>query len=181
MDKFVHLMAYDSNKFNVLNHGDCWSNNILFKYAEDNCTIEETFFVDFQNPTFTPPGQDLFYFLLSSTQLNIKLDKFDYFIRYYHEHLVHNLKLLKYPNKIPKLKDLQMDLMDFGLWALVVSYMTLPVVLLDKTENANFDNYVSDSEEGNKLKSQMFTNERYIEHINKILEWLRNKGLLEMK
>lgn len=34
-EKIVNLMKLDETKFSVLCHGDCWVNNMLFKYGLD--------------------------------------------------------------------------------------------------------------------------------------------------
>ena len=103
------------NKFNVLNHGDCWTNNIMFEHDESG-NITNTLFVDFQLMLYGSPCYDLYYFLMSSPKLELKLEHFDYFIRFYHDHLKANLELLKYPKEIPSLKDLHLELLDNSAW-----------------------------------------------------------------
>lgn len=80
--------------------------------------IKETCLVDFQLPKFGSVAQDLYYFLLSSTKFEDKLTKFDYYIKFYHESLSENLKLLKYPKVLPRLSDLHISLFKHGLWGL---------------------------------------------------------------
>lgn len=55
----------------------------------------------------------------------------------------------------------------------------MAAVLCDPTDNATIDNFVSDSEDGINFKRQMYSNVRYRSHMEKILPWLLNKGLLE--
>ena len=114
-DEIYKLIDIDSNEFNVLNHGDCWSNNIMFNYDEQG-NVAATYLIDYQMTRYTSPAADLLYFLLSSTQLDIKLSKFDYFIKYYHDHLVESLQLLKYSKPIPSLKELHIMLYKHGIF-----------------------------------------------------------------
>lgn len=104
------------DEFNVLNHGDLWANNIMFQYNGDG-SLNETYFIDLQMSRYGSPAQDLIYFLLSSTSLDIKLKHFDYFISYYHRHLIDNLKHIKYEGKLPKLRDIHIALFKHDYWS----------------------------------------------------------------
>lgn len=111
----IFLHKINPNSFNVLNHGDVWTNNILFQYDHEG-KIKETQFVDFQIVKYGSPVQDLYYFLLSSPSLDIKVEQFEHCIRFYHDNLKHYLELLKYNKTIPTLKELHMDLIKYGGW-----------------------------------------------------------------
>lgn len=193
------LGKVDHNEFNVLNHGDCWSNNIMFQYDSFG-KINETYLVDFQMPKYGTPAQDLFYFLVSSAKLEIKIKEFDYFIKFYHDNLTENLRLLKYPKKLPSLKDIHIMLYKYGLWGkfqcwccviqqynplgFIAGFTTatgvMAAVLLDPTENASLDNFMGDDDAGNEFKMLMYTNPRYRKHMECILPWLHNRGALDI-
>lgn len=87
----------------------------MFQYAEDG-SLQETYFIDFQMSRYGSPAQDLMYFLFSSTHLDIKVEYFDYFISYYHKHLIKNLQLIKYEGKFPKLKEIHTALFRDDYW-----------------------------------------------------------------
>lgn len=114
-DLFYKGCAPNENDFNVLNHGDCWCNNIMFRYDE-NDRLLDTYLVDYQIPCYGTPAQDLLYFILTSAQLDIKINRFDYMIKYYHDNLVEQLTLLRYKKKMPTLKDIQQSLIKYSLW-----------------------------------------------------------------
>ncbi|XP_017083938.2 uncharacterized protein LOC108116513 [Drosophila eugracilis] len=175
---FEHLMKVEPNDFNVLNHGDCWMNNMLFK-VDSKGDVEDMVFVDFQNPKYGPPTQDLFYMIITSVHIDYKLDYFDLFIRHYHEQLTKHLNLLGFSGKQLTLRELHILMYKHGSWALFPSISVLPVVLLDPDETATFDNFLGDSEAGAKFKNLLFTNKRYHGYIERILPWLDNKGFLE--
>lgn len=103
----------DPNEFKVLTHGDCWSNNIMFKYDAFG-NIVDTVFINFQISKYGSPVRDLVFFILTSTRLEDKLTHFDYFIKYYHDQLISNLKHLSYPKKFPKLTDLHLSVLDYS-------------------------------------------------------------------
>ncbi|KAL5274235.1 hypothetical protein ACFFRR_000785 [Megaselia abdita] len=176
-DEIFDFYKVKPDEFNVLNHGDCWSNNIMFKYNDKN-ELTETIFVDFQLSKYGSPVADLYYFLLSSAAVDIKIKKFDYFIRYYHEHLVKNLNILGYPKQAPSLTDLHVMLVKNSVIARNVVIGVMGAVLLDSTENANMDNFIGVDDAGLKFKQMIFTNPRYKRALSEILPWMDNKGLL---
>lgn len=112
-------------EFNVLNHGDCWNFNIMFLYDAFG-KIKETLFVDFQVCKYGSPANDLYYLILSSAAPDIKINKFDFLIRYYFDNLIENLKLLQYHRPLPKLKNLQAALFRNGLAGKLKNLKTYP-------------------------------------------------------
>lgn len=124
MDRLLEDQKVNPREFNVLNHGDCWSNNIMFQYDAFG-KIKNTLFIDFQVGKYGSPANDLYYFILSSANKEIKLKEFDYLIRFYYDNLIENLKLLQYHRPLPKLKNLHIALMNNGLagklWLLILS------------------------------------------------------------
>lgn len=171
-------MTADPDEFNVLNHGDCWMNNLLFK-LDSKGEVQDMLFVDFQNPKYGSPTQDLFYLILTSVHIDYKLDYFEYFIRHYHEQLTQHLDLLGFTGKQPSLRELHMLMYKHGSWAVFPSIGVLPIVILDPNESATFENFLGDSESSAKFKNLLYTNKRYHGYIEKLLPWLDNKGFLE--
>ncbi|EDW14078.2 uncharacterized protein LOC6572510 [Drosophila mojavensis] len=176
---FIEMSMPKADEFNVINHGDCWVNNFLFKFDQSG-KVQDMLFVDFQNPRYGHPTQDLLYFIMTSVDISYKLTYFDYFVKYYHDQLVKHLKLLDYKERVPKLMELQMETYKYGGWSIMACYLVLPLVLLDPTESATFDNFFGDSEAGANFKKQMYTSTRYKRYIEQILPWLDNRGLLEI-
>lgn len=178
LEEMLKLIKIDHDDFNVLNHGDCWSNNIMFQYDEHG-KIKETYLVDYQIPKYGSPSHDLIYLLISSTSYDLKLSRFDFFIKFYHDNLVAHLKMLKYPKKIPTLKDIHIMLYNYGVWAYYTATGVMGAVLVDPSEEANLKNFFSDDEEAKNFKLLMYSNPRYEKHIEAILPWLYNRGALE--
>ncbi|KAH8358976.1 hypothetical protein KR093_003629 [Drosophila rubida] len=177
-DQCYKMSKPDPTGFNVLNHGDFWSNNMMFCHDSFG-NIKETSLIDFQLPKYGSVAQDLYYFLITSTKFEDKLAKFDYYIHFYHQNLVENLKLLKYSKSIPTLSELHTSLLKYGFFGYVSATGSMSGVLLDPTENSKFENFLSDSKEGSDFKTILYSNSRYRKHIQAVLPWLSNRGALE--
>ncbi|KAH8358977.1 hypothetical protein KR093_003630, partial [Drosophila rubida] len=179
IEGMFNMGKVDPLGFNVLNHGDFWSNNMMFSYDAFG-KIRSTCLIDFQMSQYCSVTKDLYYFLLSSTKFEDKLTKFDYYIKFYHENLVKNLKLLKYSKSIPTLTEIHMSLFRYGFLGYLTAVGVMSVVLLEPTEDANLENFLNDDKGTDELKSSLTTNARYRKHIEIILPWLLNRGALEI-
>ncbi|XP_037922349.1 uncharacterized protein LOC119658744 [Hermetia illucens] len=163
------------DEFNVILHGDLWANNIMFQHDEDG-QPKDVLFVDLQISRYGSPVHDLIYFILSSTEYPIKVKEFDYMIKYYHQELVKNLKLLKYPKAPPTLIDLHIAVVKKSFLGVFVSCSVMPIALLEPTEDANMENFMKDDEAGNKFKQNMYLNPRVIKSCELIFPFLENLG-----
>uniref|UniRef100_A0A1I8PNS0 CHK kinase-like domain-containing protein n=1 Tax=Stomoxys calcitrans TaxID=35570 RepID=A0A1I8PNS0_STOCA len=175
VDDFIKLAEQEKKEFCVLNHGDCWSNNVMFQHDAFG-KVKETYFVDFQGPRYGSPAQDLYYFLLSSAKYEIKIKNFDHFIKFYHDCLVRNLTLLNYSQKVPTLRDLHILLYKSGLWGYSTVTGVMGAVLLDPNENAQMENFFADTDAGQLFRFQMYSGARYRKHAEMLLPWLYNRG-----
>ncbi|XP_073819745.1 uncharacterized protein [Musca autumnalis] len=180
LEQIVNAENRNMDDFNVLSHGDCWSNNIMFQHDAQN-NVLSTLLVDFQAGRFTSPALDLQYFLLGSTCLENKLKYYDYFIQYYHQQLVENLKILGYSKKLPTLRDLHLWMYDFSFMGYTVILKSLPVFLLDPTatKDINMDNMMGDKKDGGAMQKAMYTGEGYCKQMQQLLPWLANKGYFD--
>ncbi|KAJ8977352.1 hypothetical protein NQ317_017767 [Molorchus minor] len=76
--------------YSVVLHGDCWSNNMMFKYDESN-QLKDMRLIDFQFANVGTPVLDLSYFLYSGATKQ-ELDDLDRYLRLYHISLTETLK-----------------------------------------------------------------------------------------
>lgn len=111
----MRINTPDPLGFNVLNHGDMWTNNIMFSHNSSG-QVEKTLFIDFQICKWGSPVQDLWYIIATSMQVDIRAQEFDNIIAIYHKRLVECLKVLKFSKRIPSLKDLQIKMLQNSYW-----------------------------------------------------------------
>ena len=69
-----------THELQVIQHYDARSNNIMFKYKEDNKTPDKANLVDFQFSSFSPPFCDLVYFLALSVSSDDLIPNYQYLI-----------------------------------------------------------------------------------------------------
>ncbi|XP_030374637.1 uncharacterized protein LOC115624181 [Scaptodrosophila lebanonensis] len=175
----MQLGIADPNEFNVLNHGDCWTNNIMFQHDASG-NILETYLVDYQMVKYGSVAQDLLYFLISSPQLELKVNEFDFFVKYYHDQLITHLKLLNYSKRLPSLIDIHTVLLKYGIWGYCTACGVMSGVLLESTDAAKFDNLFTDTPEAEEFKTLLFSGETYRRHIKVVMPWLQNRGALQI-
>nr|NP_651383.1 uncharacterized protein Dmel_CG10553 [Drosophila melanogaster]AAF56454.1 uncharacterized protein Dmel_CG10553 [Drosophila melanogaster] len=164
------------DEFIALNHGDGWANNIMSQYNTKG-EIQDTYFVDLQVPKWGSVTQDLYYFLLSSTSLDIKTSKFDYFIWFYHSELVKHLKLLGYSKTLPTLRRINDALNKYSGWSFICTATILAYVLLDPVDGADFDKVLGDDD--CSFKNSLYINPRFRKHMEVLLPWLQHRGAME--
>lgn len=147
-EKSMNICKREPGKFNVLNHGDLWTNNILFLYDDNDRPIDLKF-VDFQFSVFSTPAIDLNYFLCTSTQ-DIGRKHISRLIGYYHEKLVENLNKFGYPkDKIPTYDEIYDEYKKKNFYSLITTATALPLVLAPyNRDDASYDEFSSDNKNG---------------------------------
>uniref|UniRef100_A0A182JZK9 CHK kinase-like domain-containing protein n=1 Tax=Anopheles christyi TaxID=43041 RepID=A0A182JZK9_9DIPT len=178
-DVMLRITKPDPTKFNVLNHGDMWCNNMMFQY-DDSSKIKEITLVDFQMCMWSSPVIDLHYFIFSSVRANLKLRELDHLICYYYEQLTENLTLLAYGGVRPTLQDLHSDFIERQLYGLSTAFSVFPICVMEKTENASIDLMLDQGDAGTAFKQKMYNGVAYVEQMGPILEHFYNAGAFDI-
>ncbi|XP_017018452.1 uncharacterized protein [Drosophila kikkawai] len=174
----LRLNKVDESDFNVLNHGDSWSNNIMFNY-KDNGEIDRTIFVDLQMAKWGTPAQDLWYMILTSASLEIKVTEFDLFIQIYHERLTECLQLLNYSKRIPTLRDLHAMMIKYGSWGPFTATGVMVATLMPSDKESNMEKMLAAGPEAEAFRYKTFTNSYYVKAMRQLLPFFDRKGLFE--
>ncbi|EDS39358.1 CHKov1 [Culex quinquefasciatus] len=166
------LFEPDPAKFNVLNHGDLWVNNLQFSDTE-------VLLLDYQIAVYGSPSMDLLYFIINSSALDVRTDKFDHLIEHYHSELVKSLKVLNAKTTIPTLQDIQEDARQHGFLACVMSMEGLLMMLVPEVE-LNMEMLGSSTEAGFEYRKSFYSYPRVKSMLEKLVPFMWKRGFLKM-
>lgn len=182
--KFVreHVRDYFLNINNrkhlkVLNHGDFWLNNLMFRYDLSG-NVRDVRMVDFQGCRYCSPACDVQYFIASSSNLDVRLNRLNDLYDAYLKMLNESLSQLKLPQRLKRHEfydSLNQEYMMYFI-GLVLSLCTC---LNDPKDRINVEGYESMEEMGNdaNLKfASLLQSPRYKNFITPVLDDISNKG-----
>lgn len=168
----------DPDDFNVLCHGDPWTNNILFSY-DANHKPNDAIIIDHQANFWGSPACDLLYFIVSSTQHNIKEFEFDNLISFYHSELVNSLIKLKYTRKIPSLRNLHVDILKRGFFGAYCATIITAIASMKPRDDASIRNFMDKSSEFDELRRSLYRSSHYIRGAEIWYTFLERRGMLD--
>ncbi|XP_047492827.1 uncharacterized protein LOC125041686 [Penaeus chinensis] len=150
MDMFIEMLDPANYKppFFVLNHGDCWNNNLLFRYDDTGSPVQ-VMLVDLQVVRKVSPALDLNYFLYSSFNGPVRKQNLEEFLKVYHDAFCHVMSTggFEQPFSVDQLRDEFRDKMLFGCLS---GMMLIPIVLSEDEDVVDFD--VKSDEDMEKFK-----------------------------
>lgn len=125
-----------SGKFDALNHGDCWNNNILFRYDEAGAPVE-VMLVDLQGMRKASVAADLSYFLYSSFTGDVRKSNFKLFIETYYDSFCSVLRAAQVP--IPfSVEELLVEFRNKMTLGCISGMILAPIVLSEEGDVHNF-------------------------------------------
>jgi len=90
----LQVIALNEENLNVILHGDCWMNNMMFRY--ENNQPDAVKLIDFQISFYNSFANDLQYFIFSSAKADVITNSLDELLTKYFE---------KFIEVAPKLQD----------------------------------------------------------------------------
>ncbi|XP_075154639.1 uncharacterized protein LOC142228178 [Haematobia irritans] len=173
-ERLLQMQKPVPGEFRVLNHGDLWVNNFLFKYDADMRPLDLAF-VDYQMSIWGSPGIDLNYFLYTSLPVNLLKLKRDVFLRFYYDELKENLIQLKYRN-IPSFEKVLSEVKNREPFGFFANHTIYPIISIDKSiaDDSTFDNFANHEFAKKKFKqilSQQKVKDMYrytLQHFNEM-------------
>lgn len=178
--KTIEVVKPKDGSLSVLNHGDFWTNNILFKRSSGSDVPEQAMFVDFQISRFSSPALDLQYFMYTSPSQEVRFEHMDDLLETYHTELRKTLKMLGCSDVEFTIEHLKKEFEERAYFGLITACSTLSIVLADPKDTTDFENVTFDdmkAVEGNPMEKS-FSGTLYRETFQKLLLYFESKGIL---
>uniref|UniRef100_A0A182T410 CHK kinase-like domain-containing protein n=1 Tax=Anopheles maculatus TaxID=74869 RepID=A0A182T410_9DIPT len=124
----------------VIGHGDCWSNNMMFQYQEDDKTPKTIKLIDWQLSRYGSPVLDLVYFIFNCTDEELRSHSYQRLLSIYYNSLSEHLRNLggNVERQFPR-SAFRDQLKQFGRYGLLMSMMVLPIICTPNDELPDTD------------------------------------------
>ncbi|XP_053662725.1 uncharacterized protein LOC128711863 [Anopheles marshallii] len=165
-------------RYKALNHGDLWSNNMMFRY-ENETTVREVMFVDYQLSTYGSPGLDLVYTLYNCPHRDIRLDRREDLLKVYHQVLRETLKQNHYED-VPSLEDVKEEFTRNEFFGLVCAITFLPIMTMERSNDLDlsFDAFFKE-EHGDRVRDAQYNGIVFRQSVVPILHNLHDRGYIQ--
>lgn len=171
-DAILDVVRPRSNAINVLNHGDYWSNNMLFKNENGSLKVK---LVDFQLCRWCSPVVDIIFLFISSVRFEVFESKRNDLLEIYHDTFTYWLRSLQCRANYT-LDELKADFETTYLYGLNVIAGVLPLVTKKPTD-LNLSKAVdSEANVNHDELYRMYTQEKYIKAVTKWMLYYEKNG-----
>lgn len=183
-ENLVKLQKPISGELKVLNHGDLWVNNCLFKYKNSPVKngkkeVEDVVFVDFQLSIYGSPGIDINYFLYTSLQLDVLKNQRDELLKSYYHSLCETLKTHNF-KEIPSYESILIEVKRRENYGFFASFGIFPTVSMQKEQSGDnsIDNFMDEDFAKKKIEI-MFASKRIEDTLKYTIKRFDEMGVLD--
>ncbi|XP_050514594.1 uncharacterized protein LOC126889913 [Diabrotica virgifera virgifera] len=161
VDLYKNSVTYRGN-YGVITHGDCWSNNMMFKFGK-NGKIEDMKFIDFQASSKASVVQDLSYFLYSGCDKQV-LDNLDEYLMVYHKSLVETCSMLNCKEYI-SFEELKSEWKEYSFFGFMMSLIVFVVkyAIPEDMKKADMNKLCEEFNSGKELEYEVRIDEKMME------------------
>ncbi|EDV31512.1 uncharacterized protein Dana_GF15396 [Drosophila ananassae] len=170
--------APQDKEIRVLNHGDLWVNNMMFKY-DGNKRPQDLVLIDFQMSVWGSPGIDLNYFFYTSLNLEVLRHKRPQLLHVYHSRLAETLRNLEVNVPVPSYEQILEEVHRREAYGFFANYGIFPTISQDKSQTAdnNLESF-KDADFAKQKLRQMFSSRRLADTLQYTLPHFERAGVL---
>lgn len=164
--------------YKVLNHGDCWVNNMMFKY-NDAGHPTDLVFVDFQMSFFSSPGIDFNYFVNTSPSNDLRKNKREQIFRSYYDSFAKVLRELKNPRAAELTPEKVLnEIHTRELYGVFAAVSVLPLILNvpDESQELSLD-AMADAAKAAEIRLNTYRNPVFVEAVQDIIRRADARGV----
>ncbi|XP_063825607.1 uncharacterized protein LOC135075178 [Ostrinia nubilalis] len=125
--RILHKCAMPDTKYSTICHGDCWNNNILYKYQKSRPV--DVMFIDCQLLRYASPVTDISYYLYMTTDHEFRLKYYDHVLSLYYWTLSAVLRQCDWDiNEIYPESIFQQHLKDYSVFGLIEALISMKII-----------------------------------------------------
>ncbi|XP_050356745.1 uncharacterized protein LOC126777666 [Nymphalis io] len=138
-EKYEDMIRAVRDKTNgVISHGDCWTNNFLYKY-QDGCPIDAKL-IDFQLTRCASPVLDISFTISACTDQELRSKHYDELLEFYYETLSKQIKELgSDPDKVYSWEMFMDEVKKYSYFGLAFSFESTPFIILAPEDAINME------------------------------------------
>ncbi|KAL1140737.1 hypothetical protein AAG570_000667 [Ranatra chinensis] len=168
--------------FPVLNHGDFWVNNIMFKYDGDSNIPSGIRFIDFQMSYYNSYAFDLMCFLTTSVRPEIREKDYGPFLQEYHTSLTWHLSRLGYAgDNVPSLEDVKQEVKNRSVYIIILTCMMLTFVFAESDETPDIEEMLKSHAKTNTVRvdPKPMLGRKYTRAAKSIIRFCQSQGTFD--
>ncbi|KAK4314063.1 hypothetical protein Pmani_014625 [Petrolisthes manimaculis] len=125
------------SKYNVVCHGDCWNNNVLFRYNDDGEPVE-VMLLDLQINRFSSPATDLIYLMYTSLNGEVRIPNVNTFLDIYYD-TFNTVMEAAGMDMIFTRSELLKEFRSMSVLGAIYAMMVVPFMLLEPEDTPDMD------------------------------------------
>lgn len=166
-DTIECLNASLTEPFAVINHGDYWNNNLMYRYLNGSREPSGVCIVDWQIAQYCTPAADVSYFLFTSTEKCLRDQHYDDLIRIYYDSLAELINRCgSDASKLFTFDNLQEQLKRFGKYGIVMAPMLMQVITVQPNDIPDLDEMARNA--GNETSEQLENVDGWVNQSNPV-------------